>query len=119
MKNDDKYMSLYDYRGTASRQTGLGKDVYAAAKAKGIYVKYEDLPETLQKSEYARVATYPVSFLDEYFDKPTTITTTTTPPQSDLMYLLERLEALERQFAEVMKKLETPITIEDDDDLPF
>ena len=119
MKND-QYMSLYNYRGSASKQTGLGKEVYAAAKAKGVYVKYEDLPSTLQSTEYARVATYPVSFLDEYFGKetPPSLVVTSTPA-SDLVYLLGRLETLEKQFAELINKLEPNTTIEDDDDLPF
>jgi hypothetical protein len=121
MNSNDQYASLYDYRGQASRETGLGQKVYAAAKEKSIHVIYQDLPAERQREDYNRVATYPISFLDEYFGKTTTTTTTTTPPQSDLIYLLGRLEALEKQFAEVIKKLETNVTnsYDDVDDLPF
>lgn len=117
MKND-QYMSLYDYRGSTSKQNGLGKQVYAAAKSKGVYVKYEELPSLAQSDEYTRVATYPKSFLDEYFNAP-------AEPESagsaniELQHIYERLVAIEKQFETLLKKLETPITIEDDDDLPF
>ena len=117
MKND-QYMSLYNYRGSASKQSGLGKEVYAAAKAKGVYVKYEDLPSPLQSTEYARVATYPVSFLDEYFNAPAK-PESTEPVAVDLQHIYERLVSIETQFATLLKKLETHITIEEDDDLPF
>ncbi len=118
MKSNEQYMSLYNYRGSASKQTGLGKEVYAAAKAKGVYVKYEDLPSPLQSTEYARVATYPVSFLDDYFNAPTK-TESSALVTVDLQRVYERLVAIEKQFEILLKKLETTITIEDDDDLPF
>jgi len=119
MKSNEQYVSLYDYRGKGSRESGLGQKVYESAKEKGIHVIYQDLPPDLSRPEYNRVATYPISFLDEYFGKTTP--TTTTPPQSDFIYLLGRLEALEKQFAEVIKKLETNVTnsYDDVDDLPF
>jgi len=118
MKND-QYVSLYDYRGQSSRETGLGQKVYAAAKEKNIHVIYADLPAERQREEFNRVATYPISFLDEYFGKETpTVLVATSPPPSDLVYLLGRLEALEKQFAELINKLELNTTIEDDD-LPF
>jgi hypothetical protein len=125
--SNEQYVSLYDYRGQSSRETGLGQKVYAAAKEKNIHVIYADLPAERQREEFNRVATYPISFLDEYFGKetPTVLVATSPPPSdlvypppSDLVYLLGRLEALEKQFAELINKLELNTTIEDDD-LPF
>lgn len=121
MKND-QYVSLYDYRGQSSRETGIGQKVYNAAKEKGIHVIYADLPAERQREEYNRVATYPIAFLDEYFGKTTQPTQVApTLPQTDLIYLLGRLEALEKQFAELIKKLDnvTNSNGNDDDDLPF
>ena len=69
MESNEQYMSLYSYRGQASKQSGLGREVNAAAKAKRIKIVYEQLPEALQTKEFTSVATYPVSFLDEYFGK--------------------------------------------------
>jgi hypothetical protein len=118
MNGSDQYVSLFDYRGQTSKESGLGQKVYAAAKEKGIHVIYQDLPPERHREDYNRVATYPISFLDEFFGK--TPPTTTTPPQSDLIYLLGRLEALEKRFAEVIKKLENVTNSNgNDDDLPF
>jgi hypothetical protein len=113
MKNDEYYVSLYDYLGKASRESGLGQKVYNAAKEKGIHVIYTDLPEERRQPEYNRVATYPKTFLDKYFGK-------TETPLSD-MTLEERVENLEKQIAELTKKVETNVTNsnEYDDDLPF
>ncbi len=65
MRNDE-YISLYDYKGTTSRESGLGLKVYNAAKEKQVQVVYKDIPEDRQRPEYNRVATYPKWFLDEY-----------------------------------------------------
>jgi len=121
MNSNDQYVSLYDYRGQSSRETGIGQKVYAAAKEKGIHVIYADLPTERQRDEFSRVATYPITFLDEYFGKETpTIQPATTPPSSDLIYLLGRLEAIEKQFAELIKKLDNVTNSNgNDDDLPF
>jgi hypothetical protein len=126
MKNIDneQYVSLYDYSGSTSRQSGIGQQVYNAAKEKGIHVIYTDIPEALRTSEYNRVATYPKSFLDEYFGK------TTSNIKSDISTLTfkelyDRLVALEDQFAELIKKLEPKTqqnvtnSNERDDELPF
>lgn len=120
--SNEQYVSLYDYRGQSSRETGIGQKVYNAAKEKGIHVIYADLPAERQREEYNRVATYPIAFLDEYFGKTTQSTQVApTLPQTDLIYLLGRLEALEKQFAELIKKLDnvTNSNGNDDDDLPF
>jgi hypothetical protein len=115
MMSNDQYKSLYDYRGQASRQTGLGKQVNDAAKAKGIKIIYEPLPEHLVREEYKMVATYPVSFLDEYFGneaKPEVSSAT----RGDI---LQRLVDLETQFKQLSNKIDTLITKETYDDLPF
>jgi hypothetical protein len=123
MKSNDQYMSLYDYSGKASRESGLGQKVYEAAKSKNIHVIYQDLPPDLSRPEYNRVATYPKSFLDEYFGKTTPGDTFASElAQADLRYLLERLYSLENKFDELIKKLDTNVTnsVESvDDDLPF
>ena len=121
MNSNDQSVSLYDYRGQSSRETGIGQKVYAAAKEKGIHVIYADLPTERQRDEFSRVATYPITFLDEYFGKETpTVQPVTTPPSGDLVYLLGRLEAIEKQFAELIKKLDNVTNSNgNDDDLPF
>jgi hypothetical protein len=114
MRNDE-YISLYDYRGAGSRETGLGQKVYNAAKEKQVQVIYKDIPEDRQRPEYNRVATYPKWFLDEYFE--------VSPSDT----LLERLDALESKL-EVLTDLVTRlhnknnhVTSSDewDDELPF
>jgi hypothetical protein len=109
--NNETYVSLYNYKGQATRMSGIGKKVYAAAKAKGITIIYEQLPEHKQTKEYPAVATYPVSFLDEYFEvKP------------ELELLTERVTMLETKVAILLKYAESTLTttvVEDDDDLPF
>jgi hypothetical protein len=115
MSSNEQYKSLYDYRGQASRQSGLGKQVNDAAKAKGIKIIYEPLPEHLVREEYKTVATYPVSFLDEYFgneSKPEVSSAT----RGDI---LQRLVDLETQFKQLSAKIDTLITKETYDDLPF
>lgn len=112
--NDEHYVSLYDYNGKPSRESGLGQKVYKAAKEKGIHVIYTDLPEERRQQEYNRVATYPKAFLDEFFGK-------NVKPISE-MTLEERVTNLEKQIAELTKKVETNVTNSneyDDDDLPF
>jgi hypothetical protein len=115
MSSSEQYKSLYDYRGQASRQTGLGKQVNDAAKAKGIKIIYEPLPEHLVREEYKMVATYPVTFLDEYFgneSKPEVSSAT----RGDI---LQRLVDLETQFKQLSAKIDTLIMKEIHDDLPF
>jgi hypothetical protein len=107
----EQYSSLYNYKGESTRATGIGKQVYAAAKAKGITIIYEDLPEHKQTAEYPAVATYPISFLDAYFKAKT-----------ELVLLNERVTFLETQVTILLKYAESTLTttvVDDDDDLPF
>ena len=122
MKNNEEYISLYDYTGQGAK--GIGKQVYETAKEKNIRVIYENLPEDKVTGEYTKVATYPKTFLDEYFGK----TTEVVQPDAagviinEFRALYNRIETLETQVAELTKKLETNVTNSnehDDDDLPF
>jgi hypothetical protein len=115
MKSNEQYMSLYDYRGISSRETGLGQKVYEAAKKKDIHVIYTDLPQERATSEYNRVATYPKSFLDEYFGN-----TINTNMSINDVYL--QLVELKNQFDQLISNLESNVAdnVESiDDDLPF
>jgi hypothetical protein len=116
MKSNDQYMSLYDYSGKASRESGLGQKVYEAAKEKNIHVIYQDLPPDLSRPEYNRVATYPKSFLDEYFG----VETVNTNISIEDVY--SQLIELNQKFDQLISKLEPNVTnsVEPvDDDLPF
>ena len=110
----EQYVSLYNYKGQATRMSGIGKLVYAAAKAKGITIIYEQLPIERQTKDYPAVATYPISFLDEYFE---------VKPKTELELLTERVTLLETQVAILLKYAESTLTTtvveDDDDDLPF
>ena len=136
MKSKDQYISLYNYRGIAHRGTKEGQRVYETAKEKNIRVIYENLPENKVTGEYTQVATYPRSFLDEYFGQTTvevetetsTETTTETSAADAIINgfrtLMTRITTLETRVEELTKKLETNVTnsnepIDDDDDLPF
>lgn len=107
----EQYSSLFNYKGQATRMSGIGKQVYAAAKAKGITIIYEQLPIERQTKDYPAVATYPVSFLDEYFEAKT-----------ELELLKDRVTLLETQVTILLKYAESTLTttvVEEDDDLPF
>ena len=116
--NNEQYVSLYDYKGSTSNGSGLGKKVYEAAKEKGVHVIYHDLPEDRSKPEYNRVATYPKSFLDEYFGKSTDTNESTVSIEDVYWKLVE----LKEQFDQLIAKLEPNVTnsVESvDDELPF
>lgn len=128
MKSKDEYISLYNYRGIAHRGTKEGQRVYETAKEKNIRVIYADLPENKATGEYTQVATYPRSFLDEYFGQTTTEAETETSAADAIINgfrtLMTRITTLETQFEELTKKLETNVTnsnesIDNDNDLPF
>ena len=130
MKSKDQYISLYNYRGMAHRGTKEGQRVYETAKEKNIRVIYENLPENKVTGEYTQVATYPRSFLDEYFGQTTVEVETETSTETSaadaiingFRTLMTRITTLETQVAELTKKLENNVTNSnehDDDDLPF
>jgi hypothetical protein len=115
--NNEQYVSLYDYRGSTSNGSGLGKKVYEAAKEKGVHVIYHDLPEDRSKPEYNRVATYPKSFLDEYFG-----VAPNDALETRIVSLETKVQHLENIVAEITKtpiKYVTNSNEHDDDYLPF
>jgi hypothetical protein len=124
MKNEDQYISLYEYLGKGSGGTNTGREVTAEAIKRGIDIKWRTLPKEAQRPEYTQVQIYPLSFLDDYFgntDNAISIEVDRTPfvRRSELIKIQKRLEDLEAKFAEVIKKLEIPTKLEDDYDLPF
>ena len=95
--------SLYDYLGKKAGSE-LGKKVYAAAIKKDVWVGRKNMEKHIVPEGY--VCTYPVSFLDEYFNKkPFT--------------LEDKIEALEARIETLEKKLNEIKTSEINDDLPF
>ena len=124
MGNNETYVSLYEYLGKGSGGTNTGREVTAEAIKRGIDIKWRTLPKEAQRPEYTQVQIYPLSFLDDYFgnmDNANNIEVDRTPivRRSELIKIQKRLEDLEAKFAEVIKKLEIPTKIEDDDELPF
>jgi hypothetical protein len=122
--NNDTYMSLYEYLGKGSRTSGTGKLVSAEAIKRGIKVQTRLLPKEMQRPEFNTVQAYPLSFLDEYFANNVEYDMTPFVRRSALIMLQSRIDALEKNYAELIKLLPTP-TIElttnayQDDDLPF
>ena len=94
--------SLYDYLGRPAG-SDLGQKIHAAAVAKDIFIGTKEINKNLVSQ--GKVCTYPITFLDEYFDrKPTTY-----------LNLEERVRALE----EKVKQLEGGEIVDNEDDLPF
>ena len=94
--------SLYDYLGRPAG-SDLGQKVHAAAIAKGVFIGTKEINKNLVPQ--GKVCTYPITFLDEYFNrKPTTY-----------LNLEERVRALE----EKVKQLEGGDIVSNEDDLPF
>ena len=124
IKNEDQYISLYEYLGKGSGGTNTGREVTAEAIKRGVDIKWRTLPKEAQRPEYTQVQIYPLSFLDDYFantSNSNNIEVDRTPfvRRSELIKIQQRLEELEAKFAEVIKKLEIPTKLEDDYDLPF
>ena len=127
MKQQEKeevYITLYEYLGKGSRDTGVGKLVSVEALNRGIKPQVKLLPKEMQRPEFSSVQAYPMSFLDEYFANNLEHDMTPFVRRSALTILQSRIDALEKNYAELIKLLPTP-TIEltandtEDDDLPF
>ena len=58
--------SLFDYLGRPAG-SDLGQKVHAAAVGKGVYIGKKDIEKSKIPAGY--VCMYPISFLDEYFDR--------------------------------------------------
>ena len=97
--------SLYDYLGKPAGPE-LGQKVHAAAIAKGTWVGKKDIEKSIVPVGY--VCTYPISFLDEYFNKKPVAQVTLEDRVRALEEKLEHLERIVGQAAD--KKV---------DDLPF
>ena len=122
--NNDTYVSLYEYLGKGSRDTGTGQLVSAEALKRGIKPQTKLLPKEMQRPEFNTVQAYPLSFLDEYFANNVEYDMTPFVRRSALIMLQSRIDALEKNYAELIKLLPTPtieLTAQDteDDDLPF
>lgn len=124
MKDNDTYLSLFEYLGKSSRESGVGKLVLAEALKRGIQPQTRLLPKEMQKPEFNSVQAYPISFLDEYFANNVEHDMTPIVRRSALIGLQSRLDILEKNYAELIKLLPTA-TIQltsnntQDDDLPF
>jgi hypothetical protein len=118
------YVSLYEYLGKGSRDTGVGKLVSAEALKRGIRPQVKLLPKEMQRPEFSSVQAYPMSFLDEYFANNLEHDMTPFVRRSALTVLQARIDTLEKNYAELIKLLPNA-TIEltakeyEDDDLPF
>jgi hypothetical protein len=117
-------MSVFEHRGTASRQSRLGYQVFNAAKEQGVEIIYRELPLELHRDAYKSVATYPKSFLDAYFG--IVIDTTQNQELQSLKEINEKIKELTLQLDETINKLGINDTNSyerndepDEDDLPF
>jgi hypothetical protein len=122
--NNDTYVSLYEYLGKGSRDTGTGQLVSAEALKRGIKPQTKLLPKEMQRPEFSSVQTYPMSFLDEYFANNLEHDMTPVVRRSALTILQARIDTLEKNYAELIKLLPNAtieLTAQDtqDDDLPF
>lgn len=99
--------SLFDYLGQKAGSE-LGKKVHAAATAKDVWVGTKEIEKSLVPSGY--VCTYPISFLDEYFNKKPSKPIHSTTLEDRIEALEKRVEYLEKKYLK-NKKIE--------DDLPF
>lgn len=100
--NNDGYVSLYDYLGKASRESGLGKEVTKTAVERGIKIKYKLLPNELQTSNYKHVHTYPISFLNEYFSDNIELANNTLLRVNALKPLTDRIKVLEEKINQLL-----------------
>lgn len=127
MKNNETYMSLYEYTGRAGNgENGLGRKVNQQAHDQKIEVKYRDIPVPAQKDSFKSVCTYPVSFLNDYFGQnPTELPDNSAfVRRTELIKVLQRIEELEANLNIVINQIEkvqnaTNKHEPDTDDLPF
>ena len=127
MENKDTYMSLYEYTGRAGNgENGLGRRVNQHAHEQKIDIKYRDIPVPAQKGSFKSVCTYPVSFLNEYFEQNPMELPDRSPfvRRSELIKVLQRIEELEANINIVINQIEkgqnaTNKHDSGDDDLPF
>jgi len=97
--------SLFDYLGRPAG-SDLGQKVHASAVNKGVHIGTKDIETSLVPAGY--VCMYPISFLDEYFNKKPVVQKTLEDRVKALEEKLEHLERIVGQAAD-----------EKVDDLPF
>jgi len=129
MNNTETYMSLYEYTGRAGNaENGLGRRVNQQALDKKIDIKYRDIPVPSQTDAFKSVCTYPVSFLDDYFEQnPTDLPDNSAfVRRSDLIKVLQRIDELESNInilTNLIDKIQNATNKHDsgndDDELPF
>ena len=99
--------SLYDYLGKPAG-SDLGKKIHSAAIAKDVFIGTKEINKNLVPQ--GKVCTYPITFLDEYFNKKPS-----KPIHSTV--LEDRIEELEKRVEYLEKKYLKDEELEDD--LPF
>ena len=90
--------SLFDYLGRPAGSE-LGQKVHAAAVAKGIHIGTKDIETSIVPQGY--VCMYPISFLDEYFDRKPAVQIAL---EDRVKILEEKLEHLERIVGQAADK---------------
>ena len=121
-KNEETYLSLFEYLGKGSGGSNIGREVTAEAVKQGIELKWKMLPKEMQKPEYTQVQLYPLSFLDDYFATKVEFDMTPIVRRSALLEIEFRLNELETRIEKLTKQLNINVTNSNeyhDDDLPF
>lgn len=127
MKNNETYVSLYEYTGRAGNaENGLGRRVNRRAIEQKIEIRYRDIPMPSRTKEFSSVCTYPISFLNEYFaeHKSDLPDNSAFVRRTELLKVLQRIEELEANI-NILNNLiekEQNVTNKHDssnDDLPF
>ena len=90
--------SLFDYLGRPAGSE-LGQKVHAAAVAKDVHIGTKDIETSIVPQGY--VCMYPISFLDEYFDRKPAVQTAL---EDRVKILEEKLEHLERIVGQAADK---------------
>jgi len=96
--------SLFDYLGKAAGPE-LGQKVHAAATTKDVWIGTKTIEKSLVPAGY--VCTYPISFLDEYFNK-----------KPAKLSLEDRVKALEEKLNH-LERIVGKAADKKVDDLPF
>jgi len=97
--------SLFDYLGRPAG-SDLGQKVHAAAVGKGVHIGTKDIEPSLVPAGY--VCMYPISFLDEYFNRK----------PAEQVALEDRVKALEEKLNH-LERIVGKAADKKVDDLPF
>lgn len=102
--------SLFDYLGKPAG-SDLGQKVHAAAIAKGAHIGTKDIETSLVPSGY--VCMYPISFLDEYFDRKPAVQVAL---EDKIKLLEDKVQLLEDKIDLLLPHFKSN---KEADDLPF